>query len=59
MGIALLTSAAKGLTPRRLPGLLLEMLLGLIMPVISLVIGGQFDSISRKGAEKRFAALRE
>jgi hypothetical protein len=59
MGIALLTSAAKGLTPRSFPSVLLEVLLGPFMPIISAVVGGDFDSISRKGADKRFAGLRQ
>jgi hypothetical protein len=59
VGIALLTSAAKGLTPRSFPSVLLEVLLGPFMPIISAVVGGDFDRISRRGAEQRFASLRQ
>ncbi len=49
----------KGLIPRSFPGVLLDMLLGLLGPLISWVYAGAvFDRVARKHAATRFAKLR-
>lgn len=59
LGLQLHATINKGLIPRSFPGVLLDMLLGLLGPIISWVYAGAvFDRVARKHAGARFAKLR-
>ena len=45
------------MVPRRFPGLLLDMLLGLLLPLVHAVHSGIMDRAARAGAQARFGAL--
>ncbi|KAL6756422.1 hypothetical protein V8C86DRAFT_71749 [Haematococcus lacustris] len=57
MGLALHCRMMQGLVPRGLLAIVVETLLGLVMPAVQAVHGIIFDRISRKHSKARFAGL--
>lgn len=57
LGLVVHTHVVKGMVPRRLPWLLLEMLGSFIGPIVHMVYAWMWDKISRKHAPQRFSKL--
>ncbi len=56
-GLQVHSITMQGMVPRRFPGVLLEMLLGFIAPIIHWVMAGSFDTVARTHAKTRFSRL--
>ncbi|KXZ50855.1 hypothetical protein GPECTOR_14g107 [Gonium pectorale] len=56
-GLQFHATATKGFLPRSFPGVLLDMLVGLVAPLAHWGFGAMFDRVSRRHAQRRFAAL--
>eukprot|EP00955_Chlamydomonas_euryale_P068055 360002-Chlamydomonas_euryale.AAC.9 len=57
LGLAIHQRAVAGMTPRRFPGILLDMLLGLFAPIVHMIFSKSMDNTSKKNAQTRFKKL--
>ncbi|GFR48612.1 hypothetical protein Agub_g10523, partial [Astrephomene gubernaculifera] len=57
LGLQVNALTTQGLLPRSFPRVLLEMLLGLLAPLLHWGFAGMFDRVSGKYAKRRFASL--
>lgn len=57
LGLQFNAIATKGLLPRSFPGVLLDMLVGLLAPLAHWGFVGMFDRVSRRTAGQRFMKL--
>lgn len=57
LGLNLHARGHKGMMPRSFPGILVDMLLGCILPIVYWFHAGGMDKTARKHASKRFMSL--
>ncbi|GLC33215.1 hypothetical protein PLESTB_000358700 [Pleodorina starrii] len=57
LGLQVNIVTTKGLTPRSFPGVLLDMLLSAIAPLVHWAFVAMFDRVARRHAQRRFAKL--
>lgn len=52
--LGLLQRICAGLVPRSFPGVLWDMLLGFLAPIIGAITAAEHDAVARQGAKRRY-----